>query len=171
MIKNEYVNEMPFELTGKPRAQYHIIGHNGFCNHGNLIESMIKYHRGLPYLSNPNTSGSVGYDVPEEKMEVKSSECGLGRDIGERDFSVSQQISWYFKNRDHDDKWLYGVYNEKTNMVTEYIMNKSEFGAFLHIALRKKQHKQSNGKSINVRFRPTTRDQIEWLENRVAMTA
>lgn len=171
MIKNEYLNEMPFELTGKPRAQYHIIGAEGFCNHGNLLESMVKYRRGLEYLKNPNVSGSKSYDIPSECIEVKSSECGLGRDIGERDFSVSQQISWYFKNRQKGDRWMYVVYNEKTNMVTEYIMNKSEFGGFLHVALRKKQHLQSNKKSINVRFKKTNREQIAWLENRVAMTA
>ena len=168
MTKNEYFNEMPFELTGKPRAQYHIIGANGFCNHGNLLESMVKYHRGLDYLSNPNTDGIKGFDIPEEKIEVKSSECGLGRAIGEVWFTQSQQIKYYFQHADPEKRWMYVVYNEKTNMVTEYIMSKSEFGGFIRIALRKKQFMQSNGKSLNVRFRKTTRDQIAWLESKCA---
>ena len=171
MTKNEYFNEMPFELTGIPRAQYHIEGASGNCNHGNLLESMVKYHRGLEYLVNPNTDGMNGYDIPEEKIEVKSSACGLGRAIGERDFSVSQQIKFYFQHAEREKRWMYVVYNHKTNMVTEYIMNKSEFGAFLHVALRSKQHKQSNGKSINVRFKSTTKKQIAWLESRVAVAA
>lgn len=166
MIKNSYVNEMPFELTGIPRTQYHIIGAKGNCNHGNLLESMVKYHRGLEYLTNPNTDGMEGYDIPEERIEVKSSEGGLGRRIGEYNFSVSQQISFYFKHAERGKRWMYVIYNEKTNVVTEYIMNKSEFGGFLHVALRDKQHKQSNGKSINVRFKKTNKEQIAWLESR-----
>ena len=166
MIKNSYVNEMPFELSGKARVRYHIIGAAGNCNHGNLLESMVKYHRGLEYLTNPNTDGMEGYDIPEEKIEVKSSEAGLGRKIGERDFSVSQQISFYFKHAERGKRWMYVVYDEETNIVTEYIMNKSEFGGFMHVALRAKQHKQSNGKSINVRFKKTTKEQIAWLESK-----
>ena len=166
MEKNVYFNEMPFELTGIPRVQYHIIGASANCNHGNLLESMVKYHRGLEYLVNPNTNGMDGYDIPKEKIEVKSSECGLGRAIGERDFSVSQQIKYYFQHCDRDKRWMYVVYDDKTNIVTEYIMNKSEFGGFLHVALRHKQHKQSNGKSINVRFKKTDKAQINWLESK-----
>ena len=166
MEKNVYENKMPFELTGIPRAQYYIPGAKGNCNHGNLLESMVKYHRGLDYITNPNTDGMKGYDIPEEKIEVKSSECGLGRAIGDRDFSVSQQIRFYFQHCECGKRWMYVVYDAETNMVTEYIMNKSEFGGFLHVALRGKQHKQSNGKSINVRFKKTTKAQIAWLESK-----
>ena len=168
MIKNVYVNEMPFEHTGIPRVQYHIIGAEGNCNHGNLLESMVKYHRGLDYLTNPSTDGMEGFDIPEEKIEVKSSEAGLGRKIGERDYSVSQQIRFYFQHADPEKRWMYLVYDEKPNTNTEYMMHKSESGGLIRIARRKKQHKQSHGKSINVRFRTTTRDQIAWLESKCA---
>lgn len=171
MIKNTYKNEMPYEITGIPRAQYYIPGAKGNCNHGNLCESIVKFHRGLDYISNPNVSGMKGYDIPEEQIEVKSSACGLGRDIGEPWFSAAQQISYYFKHSPRGKKWMWVEFDEETQIVTEYIMNKSEFGGFLHIALRSKQHLQSNKKSINVRFKSSSKALREWLDKKVAETA
>lgn len=165
MKKVEYINEMPYELSGKKGAPYHIIGAKGNCNRGNLKESIIKYHLGLDYLNNPATSGMAGYDIPELQAEVKSSAAGLGRDIGERWFSQSQQISFYFKHAPKGKTWIWVEFDEKTQKVTEYHMNKREFGGFIRISLRGKQHKQSNGKSINVRFKYTTKEMLEWLEN------
>lgn len=171
MIKNTYKNKMKYELTGTPRVPYQIKGAKGKCNRGNLCESIVKFHRGLDYLSNPNTSGMKGYDIPEEQIEVKSPACGLGRDIGETWFSVSQQISYYFKHAPKGKKWMWVEFDEDTQMVTEYIMNKKEFGAFLHVALRSKQHLQSNKKSINVRFKYSSKNLRNWLEQKVAETA
>ena len=168
MIKNVYKNEMVYELSGKARVPYYIPGAKGCCNHGNLLESIVKYHRGYNYSENPNISGMKGFDIPEERIEVKSSEAGLGRDIGERDFSVAQQISFYFKHAPKGKRWMWVEFNEETQIVTEYIMNKKEFGGFLHVALRPKQHLQSNKKSINVRFKKTTKEMIQWLEKKAA---
>ncbi len=167
MIKRTYVNTMDYEKTGISRMQYHIIGAKANCNRGMLCESIVKYHRGLDYLSNPSTDGTKGFDIPEEKIEVKSSAAGLGRNIGEKDFSISQQIKYYFQHAPKDKHWMWVEFNEETQIVTEYIMNKSEFGGFLHVALRKKQHLQSNKKSINVRFKNTNKEMIMWLESRV----
>ena len=165
MKKVEYINEMPYIHHGKNRAPYRIEGAKGDCNHGNLLESMVKYHLGLEHIINPNISGMEGFDVPELRAEVKSSEAGLGRDIGERDFSVSQQIRFYFDHAPKGKTWIWVEFDEDTQKVTEYHMNKREFGYFLTISLRKKQHKQSNGKSINVRFKKTTKEMIAWLES------
>ena len=168
MIKNTYINTMPYTVTNIPRAGYHIEGAKGNCNRGNLCESIVKFHRGLDYIANPNVSGMEGFDIPEEMIEVKSSAAGLGRNIGERNFSVSQQIRYYFDHAPKGKKWMWVVFDEETQQVTEYIMNKREFGAFLHIALRSKQHLQSNKKSINIRFKYTSKGMIEWLESKVA---
>lgn len=166
MIKNTYVNTMKYSLTGEKRMNYHIEGAKANCNHGMLCESIVKYHRGLAHLSNPSTSGMKGYDIPEEQIEVKSSAAGLGRDIGDRNFTQSQQIKFYFKNSPKGKRWMWVEFDEETQIVTEYIMNKSEFGAFLHVALRGKQTMQSNHKSINVRFKATNSIMRNWLENR-----
>lgn len=156
MIHNTYINTMHYELTGVPRAQYYIPGAKGNCNKGNLCESIVKYHRGLDYLNNPNTSGMVGYDIPEECIEVKSGAGGLGRDIGDPSFSVSQQISYYFKNAPKGKKWMWVFFDEDTQRVDEFIMDKKEFGLFVSKWLRGKQHLQSNKKSINVRFKQSS---------------
>lgn len=166
MYRQEYINEMPYTYHPEiPRTHYHIEGAAGFCNKGNFCESAAKYHRGLAYLKNPNTSGMKGFDIPEEMAEVKSAAAGLGRDIGERDYTVSQQIRCYFASTPKGKKWIWIIYNDKTKLITEYHLNKREFGAFLHIALRSKQHLQSNKKSINVRFKDqNTKEMIKWLE-------
>jgi hypothetical protein len=164
MIKNQYLNEMPFTTHDHKGAPYFIEGAKGFCNHGNLLESMVKFHRGYDHLCNPNTPALDGADIEEEYIEVKSSESGLGRHLGDYGFTKSEQIRYYFANTKRGKRWMYVVYDHKTNMVTEYIMNKREFGAFLHVSLRKDTHKYSNGKSVCVRFKRTTRDQIAWLE-------
>jgi hypothetical protein len=169
MFKVEYKNEMPYTYHAEnPRNHYLIDGANGFCNKGNFCESAAKFHRGLAYLTNPSTAALDGYDIPEEKAEVKSGAGGLGRKIGELDFTVSQQIRYYFQHKPADSKWIWIVFNDKTQMVTEYHMNKSEFGAFLHIALRSRQHLQSNKKSINVRFKNTSKKMLAWLDERCA---
>lgn len=166
MIKNTYTNTMSYENTGIARMQFHIEGAKANCNRGMLCESMVKFHRGLEYLSNPSVSGMEGFDIPEEMIEVKSSEAGLGRNIGEANFTASQQIKFYFQHAPKGKRWMWVEFDEETQTVTEYIMNKSEFGAFLHVALRGKQHLQSNKKSINVRFKKTNKEILTWLENR-----
>lgn len=163
MTHNTYINTMPYELTGIARAQYHIIGATGNCNRGNLCESIVKYHRGLEYIKNPNISGMVGYDIPEEQIEVKSGASGLGRDIGDSSFSVSEQIRYYFKNAPQGKKWMWVFFDEKTQRVDEFIMNKKEFGLFVSKWLRKKQHLQSNKKSINVRFKQSSTIMKLWF--------
>lgn len=170
MFKNEYINTMPYTTDmSHPRSHYKIEGASGFCNMGNLCESIVKHHRGLPYLINPNTAGLDGYDIPEMKMEVKSGESGLGRAIGNSDFTQSEQIHYYFAHKSADSMWMWVYFNPKTQQVIEYHMNKSEFGRFLHVALRSKQHKQSNGKGLNVRFKKTTKKLLTWLDAQVEM--
>lgn len=165
MKKVSYINEMPYTLSGKKGAPFHIEGAQGNCNRGMLKESIVKFHLGLEYLTNPSTSGMVGYDIPELHAEVKSEAAGLGRDIGEIDWTQSQKIKFYFQNAPKGKTWIWVEFNEKTQEVNEYHMNKSEFGKFITISLRKKQHKQSNGKGVNVRFKYTTREMLNWLES------
>lgn len=173
MFKIEYLNKMPYTYHPEnSRNHYKIEGAKGFCNKGNFCESAAKFHRGLDYLANPNTAALDGYDIPSEKAEVKTAAGGLGRKIGDPNFTVSQQIHFYFAHKSSDSKWIWITYNDETHIITEYHMNKSEFGKFLHISLRHKQHLQSNKKSINVRFKSSdTREMIDWLEAQCALTA
>lgn len=173
MKKIQYVTKMPYTpLPNNPRNHYFITGAKSPCNRGNFLESAAKFQRGLDYLANPNTAALKGYDIPSEKAEVKSAAGGLGRDIGDPNFSVSQQIRFYFAHKSADSKWIWMTYDDETHLVTEYHMSKSEFGKFLHISLRRKQHLQSNKKSINVRFKDSdTREMISWLESQCVEAA
>ena len=173
MKKIQYINQMPYTfLPNHPRNHYHIEGTPKPVNKGNFCESAAKFYRGLSYLTNPATPALDGYDIPEEKAEVKTAAGGLGRALGDPDFSVSQQIKYYFSHKSADSKWIWMTYDDETHLVTEYHMNKREFGKFLHISLRHKQHLQSNKKSINVRFKDKdTKEMINWLESQCVEAA
>jgi hypothetical protein len=155
-----------------PRNHYLIDGAKSFCNKGNFCESVAKFHRGLDYLVNPNTAALDGYDIPTEKAEIKTAAGGLGRKIGDPSFSVSQQIHYYFAHKSADSKWIWVIYDDETHIVTEYHMDKREFGKFLHLALRGKHHLQSNTKNIDVRFNDKNTDMmIDWLESQCVEAA
>lgn len=167
MKKVQYINAMPYIYDASHKgACYLIEGAKGYCNHGNLCESIAKYHRGVEYFYNPNTGALDGYDIPAEMAEVKSAAAALGRCIGSYNLSASEQIKFYFAHKPSNAKWIWVELNEKTQEVTEYHMTKSEFGAFMHLCLRAKVHKYSNGKSECVRFKKTNKAMIEWLESK-----
>ena len=102
-----------------------------------------------------------GSDIEGEYASVKSSEGGLGRGIGGYDNSASDKIKTYFKHT-HSKVFIWVELNEETKEVTEYQMNKREFGAFIQQFTR--VHRASNKKEITVRFRPTSKKMIAWLE-------
>ena len=83
MKKVTYINEMPYIYDANhTRSHYLPNGSEKYKNRGETIESIVKYHRGLYTESNPNTSWNTGSDIETESASVKSSEGGLGRNIG-----------------------------------------------------------------------------------------
>jgi hypothetical protein len=165
MTKITYINEMPYIYDANhARSHYLPNGSDKYKNRGEIIESIAKYHRGIFTESNPNTAWNKGSDIPAEHLEVKSSEGNLGRGIDGD--TTSAKIKNYFKGVEKGKKWAYIEWDEKTQIVVEYHMNKSEFGQFVRLFTR--THNMSNHKELCIRLRPTSKKMIKWFEERVA---
>ena len=163
MIKRTYTNTLPYEHTTHPGAPYRINGSTTYKNHGELMESIAKYNRGF-YTSdkNPNTPFNEGSDIPEIDASVKSSSCSLAC----IHFATATKcLKFYFKNV-HSKIWIWVEFDEDTGVVTEYIMNKSEFGAFAQKFSY--LHYESGTYDPKMRFRKTSKKMIAWFEERCA---
>ena len=157
-----YITEMTWTFdAAHARSHYLIEGSTAYKNRGELCESICKHHRGIYTEINPNTSWMDGSDIEGEYASVKSSEGGLGRGIGGYDNSASDKIKTYFKHT-HSKVFIWVELNEETKEVTEYQMNKREFGAFIQQFTR--VHRASDKKEITVRFRSTSKKMIARLE-------
>jgi len=166
MTKVTYINEMEVIYTNHAISHYLINGGTTYRNRGEVCESIAKFHRGIFTKNNPNTAWNAGSDIESEHAEVKSSEAGLGRGIGGYANNASDKIKAYFREAPVDKKWIWLEWNEKTNEVTEYHMNKSEFGKFIREFTR--VHNMSNHKEVCIRFRKSTKKMVKWLERNCA---
>lgn len=165
MIKITYINEMPYIYDeNHARSHYLLNGGTAYKNRGETIESIAKYHRGIFTDSNPNTAWNEGSDIPSEHLEIKSSEGNLGRGIEGN--TTNLKIKNYFKGVEKNKKWAYIEWDEETQIVTEYHMNKSEFGQFVRLFTR--THNMSNHKELCIRLRPTSKKMIAWFEEKCA---
>ncbi len=166
MYKRTYINTLPYEYTDNPMSHYLINGSTHHKNHGELMESIAKYNRGL-YTSdkNPNTSFDKGSDIPEIAASVKSSDCSLARIHFD---TATKCLKYYFKHVP-SKIWIWVEFDEKTGIVTEYIMNKSEFGAFAQKFSY--LHYESGTRAPKMRFRKTSKKMIAWLEMMCARSA
>lgn len=166
MKKVTYINEMPYIYDAShARSHYLPNGSDKYKNRGEIIESIAKYHRGIYTDSNPNTSWENGSDIESEHASVKSSEGGLGRNIGGYNNTASEKIKAYFKGT-ASKVFIWIEWNEKTQEVTEYQMNKKEFGAFIQKFTR--VHNMSNHKEVCVRFNKSSQKMLNWFEERTA---
>ena len=166
MTKVTYINEMEIIYTNHARSHYLVNGGTTYRNHGEVCESIAKFHRGIFTENNPNTAWNEGSDIESEHAEVKSSEAGLGRGIGGYENTASDKIKTYFREAPADKKWIWVEWNAKTNEVTEYHMNKSEFGKFIREFTR--VHNMSNHKEVCIRFKKSSKKMVKWLERNCA---
>ena len=161
MTKETYKNTL--EYTYNPnhsRSHYLIKGCTSYCNRGELLESIAKTHRGLWTPHNPTTAFDEGSDIESEHTSVKSSDGHFARNLN--GYTYSEQIKDFFR-RVASKKFLWMEFDEKTQMVTEYLMTKREFGAFVY-RFSRVMRSYSNG-TEKPRFRPTSKTMIEWLES------
>ena len=167
MKKVSYINTMPFEYDpiNHKRSPYRPIDCEGYRNRGELLESMAKWHRGVYTTVNPNTSYCTGSDIESEHASVKSSEGSLGRNIGGHTASASTKIKVYFKTV-HSTIFIWIEYDPITQIVTEYQMNKYEFGAFVQRWTRICNNSEHT--ELAIRFKKTSKSMINWLEERCA---
>ena len=126
MKKYEYANTMNYIFDNERRgSKYSMDNGETFKNHGEFLESVAKFHRGLEYLVNPATSYDTGSDIEEINASVKSSNASLACIYGN---TKEQIIEEYFKNV-HSTLWIFMV--DIDEQITEYHMNAEEFKEFL----------------------------------------
>lgn len=143
------------------RSHYLINGSTAYKNRGELCESIAKHHRGIYTEVNPNTDWRTGSDIESEYASVKSSESGLGRNIGGYDNTAEEKIAHYLQFT-HSRIFIWVELNETTREVVEYQMDKAEFAMFIQKFSR--VHNMSNHKEVCVRFKKTSKKMITFLE-------
>ena len=164
MKKVTYINKMPYAYDPThARSPYRPNHQTAYKNKGETIESIAKFYRGMYTDVNDNVSWENGSDIPSEYASVKSSEGSLGRSIGGRYNSVNDKIKTYFAHT-HSKVFIWIEWNPETEEVTEYQMNKSEFGAFVQKFTRICNNSEHN--DIAIRFRKTSKKMINWLEEK-----
>ena len=157
MNKVTYTNTMEYTYEPTHVGAHYKIG-NAYKNHGEYLESVAKYHRGLDYLVNPNTSYDTGSDIEEMRASVKSSGASLARVYGN---TLEQILNVYFANV-HSTLWIF--INDIGEEITEYHMNKEEFREFLYefgtLARENKTY------LIKVRLKKVSGKMLKWLDER-----
>lgn len=156
MKKYEYTNTMPYTYDPAHKGAHYLIG-EAYKNHGEYLESVAKYHRGLEYLVNPNTSYDTGSDIESLNASVKSSGASLASIYG----TYENIVETYFANV-HSTTWIYMVDFEEN--IIEYHMNADEFREFLDNF--HEVTKASGSHLTKVRIRKTSKAMMNWLEER-----
>lgn len=165
MKKITYVNQMPYHFDASHPGSHYQLESGKYRNHGEMCEHIAKFYRGLFTETNPSTSYNTGSDIEEERASVKSSESSLANFRLEGSYTVNDFIKTFFANV-HSTKFIWIEWNEETEIVTEYQMDKREFGAFVqkfgYRAVASDTH------TIKVRFHRSSRKMLTWFEERVA---
>lgn len=126
MKKYTYINNMPYAFDPTRKGAKYLIG-NKYKNHGEFLESVAKFHRGLDYLVNPTTSWNTGSDIESLHASVKSSQSSLARLYGNSFEAIKEA---YFANV-ASTCWIFMV--DIGEEITEYHMNAEEFSKFLDV--------------------------------------
>lgn len=165
MIKVTYENMMPYKFDANHPGSHYRLPSGKYRNHGEMCEHIAKYQRGLFTEINPATTYDTGSDIEEERASVKSGESSLANFRLEGKYTPNDFIKTFFANV-HSTKFIWVEWNEETEMVTEYQMNKKEFGAFVqrfgYPAVASGTH------AVKIRFHRSSRKMIAWFEERVA---
>ena len=161
MKKYEYTNTMEYIFDNSRRgSKYSMDNGDSFKNHGEFLESVAKFHRGLEYLVNPATSYDTGSDIEEINASVKSSNASLACIYGN---SKEQIIEEYFKNV-HSTLWIFMINIDE--QIIEYHMNAEEFKIFLEEWANTAV--ESGSHLTKVRIKKVSGKMVKWLEERVA---
>lgn len=157
MLKYEYTNTMPYTYASERKGSRYTMDNGAtYKNHGEWLESVAKFHRGLEYLVNPATSYDNGSDIESLNASVKSSNASLACIYGN---TFEQIVNEYFANV-HSTLWIYIV--DIDEQIIEYHMNAEEFRTFLEewatLAV------ESGSKLTKVRIKKTSGKMIKWLE-------
>ena len=156
MFKVTYINNMPYSYEPERRGSKYLIG-DKYKNHGEFLESVAKFHRGLDYLVNPTTSWNTGSDIESLNASVKSAKSSLARVHGNSFESIKNA---YFANV-ASTTWIFMV--DIGEEITEYHMNKEEFSKFLDEFGR--TGIESGSHLMKIRITDVSKKMIIWLED------
>ena len=160
MKRIEYTNTMSHIYNSERRgSKYSMDGGDTWKNHGEYLESVAKFHRGLEYLVNPATSYDTGSDIEEMNASVKSSNASLACIYGN---TKEQIVEEYFKNV-HSTLWIFMV--DVDEQIIEYHMNAEEFRKFLEEWATTAV--ESGSHLTKVRIKKVSGKMLHWLEERV----
>ena len=164
MIKNTYINTLKYTFNPENKgAPYIIEGFTKGKNRGNMCESIVKHHLGLFISdSNPSTRFDEDSDIPELYMSVKASGFSLARKL--RGHTAHELIDDFF-TRVHSKWFCYVIWNPETEEVIEYIMTKSEFGAFIN-EFSYLHYESNKNHDLKINALNTSRRMIAWFEER-----
>lgn len=158
MKKITYTNTMSYIYNAERKgAKYSLDNGATYKNHGELCESIAKFHRGYDYLINPATSYDEDSDIREMNASVKSSGASLACIYGN---SFDSILNIYFNNV-HSNLWIYvTVANEE---VTEYHMNEKEFRKFCETWGNLVRESGTN--LLKIRLKKESNKMLNWLDN------
>ena len=160
MKRYEYTNTMPYTYNSeKSGSKYSMDGGKTYKNHGEWLESVAKFHRGLEYLVNPATSYDTGSDIESMSASVKSSNASLACLYGN---SFGQILDEYFKNV-HSTLWIFMI--DIDEQIVEYHMNAKEFRTFLETWAGTAV--ESGSHLTKVRIKKVSAKMVKWLEENV----
>ena len=125
MKKYTYINNMPYSFDPTRKGAKYLIG-GKYKNHGEFLESVAKFHRGLDYLVNPTTSWDTGSDIESLHASIKSGKASLARLYGNSFEAIKEA---YFAGV-ASTCWIFMV--DIGEEITEYHMNADEFSQFLN---------------------------------------
>lgn len=167
MIKQTYRNPLNYTYSKAHSGSHYLIdGEESYCNYGQLCESIAKAYRGLYTGNNPTTPYWEGSDIEEISASVKSRRASLGRSFGDTN-NPNEAIRYFFKQvKSH--VFIYVILNLKTQMVTEYIMTKSEFGRMINHSIYRRYSPSSKNHKIELRLRTDSKAFIAWMDAQCA---
>ncbi len=155
MFKYTYINYMPFSYDPSRKGSKYLIG-DKYKNHGEFLESVAKFHRGLDYLVNPTTSWDTGSDIESLHASIKSSKSSLARVYGPSFEAIKET---YFANV-ASTTWIFMI--DIGDEITEYHMNASEFSDFLDAFGA--TGIESGSHLMKIRIQGVSKKMIVWFE-------
>ena len=103
---------------------------NQKLNKGQQVEKIVTEYYGLEYkLDNNNHLVSSDIEIADLKLSVKSKDCSLDNKTNHNDLENSIQE---FITNDYSNTYAYVTTTSIENQLNMYLMNKEEFGKFLH---------------------------------------
>ena len=163
MKKTSYIITMPYTYEPERKGAKYLIGES-YKNHGEFVESVLKHHRGLDYIVNPNTSYDTGSDIESEHMSVKSDRASLAAVYGETKNEILKEF--FAKCASEYFTWAY----DKENEMTEYTMTKAEFYEFcIEFGSLGRESSDKTKSGYKVRFNSTTKAMLQWFETKMVV--